>query len=262
MSTIYLYVKQHSITGLLYFGCTELVNPFKYLGSGDYWKKHLKKHGKEHVKTIEVWGFDDQELCTAFALKFSEDNNIVEAIHTEGPRKGKKVWANKIPENAMRGWVKGSKHSDDHKTKISHSVKKHHQKRKEKELPHHLSNKSPWNKGLTKEVHPSLQLLSELNKGPNGRTLSNEHKEAIGSKWKGKKRGKQSEEHTKKVQETKRKNGTLSRPWGPGKAEKARGKISMTDSSTGKFIRVNKDEVDSYINKGYVLGWIGHSSKK
>jgi hypothetical protein len=58
---IYLYVKQHSITDLKYFGRT-VRNPFKYPGSGTYWSNHFKKHGKEHIKTLEVWGFDDQEL--------------------------------------------------------------------------------------------------------------------------------------------------------------------------------------------------------
>lgn len=81
---IYLYIKQHSITGLKYFGRTEKKNPFKYLGSGSYWTNHIKKYGKEYTKTLEIWGFDDQDLCTEFALKFSFDNNIVES----------KEWAN------------------------------------------------------------------------------------------------------------------------------------------------------------------------
>ena len=89
---IYLYVKQHSITKLKYFGMTRS-NPFKYFGSGYYWKSHIKKYGKPHIKTLEVWGFDDQELCTEFALKFSKDNNIVES----------KEWANLVEENALSG---------------------------------------------------------------------------------------------------------------------------------------------------------------
>ena len=86
---IYLYVKQHSITGLKYFGKTISKDPFKYPGSGTRWSNHLNKHGREHIKTLEIWGFDNQELCTDFALKFSKDNNIVESDE----------WANLIPEN-------------------------------------------------------------------------------------------------------------------------------------------------------------------
>ena len=33
--TIYLYVKQHSITGLKYFGRTTQANPYKYKGYGN-----------------------------------------------------------------------------------------------------------------------------------------------------------------------------------------------------------------------------------
>jgi hypothetical protein len=94
--TIYLYVKQHTLTGLKYFGMTRHRNPFKYKGSGLYWHRHLKKHGN-FVKTIEVWGFDDQELCTEFALKYSKQNNIVESAE----------WANMKPENALDGAVSG-----------------------------------------------------------------------------------------------------------------------------------------------------------
>ena len=39
---IYLYIKESPL-GLKYLGKTEK-DPFKYIGSGLYWKKHLKKH--------------------------------------------------------------------------------------------------------------------------------------------------------------------------------------------------------------------------
>jgi hypothetical protein len=46
----YLYIKQHSITGLKYFGKTTKSNPYKYNGSGKYWIRHINKNGKEHIK--------------------------------------------------------------------------------------------------------------------------------------------------------------------------------------------------------------------
>jgi hypothetical protein len=88
---IYLYIKQHVKSGLKYFGQTRKSNPFKYLGSGKYWQSHIKKHGKEYIKTLEVWGFDDKELCEKFALKFSKENNIVES----------KEWANLVVEDGI-----------------------------------------------------------------------------------------------------------------------------------------------------------------
>jgi hypothetical protein len=100
---IYLYVKQHSITGLKYFGMTKQKDPFKYLGSGKYWKLHLNKHGS-NIQTLEVWGFDNQEMCTEFALKFSEQNNIAESdkwanLKLENGSDGGDCVSNKIPMN-------------------------------------------------------------------------------------------------------------------------------------------------------------------
>ena len=40
-----------------------------------------------------MWGFDDAELCTEFALKFSKQNNIVLSDQ----------WANLIEENGING---------------------------------------------------------------------------------------------------------------------------------------------------------------
>lgn len=51
MATVYLYVKQHSITGLKYFGKT-VRDPNTYFGSGTYWNRHIDKHGREHVETF------------------------------------------------------------------------------------------------------------------------------------------------------------------------------------------------------------------
>ena len=91
--TIYLYIKQHSITGLKYFGKT-INDPFTYDGSGTHWKNHINKHGREHIKTLHVYKFNDQEAATEFALKFSIDNDIVESLE----------WANQVPENALDSW--------------------------------------------------------------------------------------------------------------------------------------------------------------
>lgn len=91
--TIYLYAKQHSVTGLKYFGKTTQNDPVKYLGSGKYWLRHIRKHGKEFVETLELYEFQDQEEATRFALEFSEKNQIVES----------KDWANLQDENALDG---------------------------------------------------------------------------------------------------------------------------------------------------------------
>lgn len=88
---IYLYVKQHNITGLKYFGKTKR-NPHTYNGSGKYWKRHLSKHGVD-ITTLSVYAFDNINECEEFALKFSRDNNIVESH----------AWANLKTENGKDG---------------------------------------------------------------------------------------------------------------------------------------------------------------
>lgn len=93
----YLYIKQHSVTGKLYFGKTTS-NPEKYDGSGLHWSHHIKLHGKEHVVTLWYCLFIDQESCTEFALNFSEQQNIVESDD----------WLNLKPENGLDGALIGN----------------------------------------------------------------------------------------------------------------------------------------------------------
>jgi hypothetical protein len=92
MATVYLYVKQHSITGLKYFGKTTK-DPYTYMGSGKYWLRHIEKHGRDHVITTDVWSFEDQQECSEFANSFSYVNQIVEST----------IWANLAPENGTDG---------------------------------------------------------------------------------------------------------------------------------------------------------------
>lgn len=88
----FLYIKQHTITGKLYFGKT-VSNPEKYLGSGRYWKKHINKHGKEYVVNLWYCLFYDKQTLIDLARTFSIQNNIVESLD----------WANEIIENGVDG---------------------------------------------------------------------------------------------------------------------------------------------------------------
>lgn len=111
---IYLYVKRHAITGLKYFGKTTKSDPCKYPGSGSYWKRHINKHGKEHIETIELWQFDNVEACSAFALEFSRTNEIIESDE----------WANLIEENGLDGAPKGRVIPVDVRVKMSEAQKR------------------------------------------------------------------------------------------------------------------------------------------
>ena len=91
----FLYIKQHSITGLLYFGKT-IKNPEIYKGSGVKWKRILKKFGGQ-VNTLWYCLFLDEESLKDFAISFSKINNIVLS----------RQWANLIDENGLDGATTG-----------------------------------------------------------------------------------------------------------------------------------------------------------
>lgn len=89
----YLMIKEHEITGLQYLCKTVSKNPIRYLGSGKYWKPHIKKHGIEHVKTIWYELYTDINLLVSDALALSENFDIVNSDR----------WANLKPENGLDG---------------------------------------------------------------------------------------------------------------------------------------------------------------
>jgi hypothetical protein len=109
MKPTYLYIKQHSVTGKCYFGKTTRSDPEHYLGSGVYWLRHVRKHGKEHVVTLWYKLFTDQAECTRVALLFSEQQDIVKSD----------LWLNLNPENGLDGRSIGYHHSEETLKKMS-----------------------------------------------------------------------------------------------------------------------------------------------
>lgn len=107
-SPTYLYIKQHAVTGLLYFGKTTQKDPIKYLGSGRKWCNHIKKHGKEHVVTLWFELFTDKDELTLFAQQFSRDMDIIKS----------KSWANLCIETGFDGPV-GYTHTSTTKAHMS-----------------------------------------------------------------------------------------------------------------------------------------------
>lgn len=90
---IYLYIKESPL-GLKYLGKTEK-DPFKYIGSGLYWKKHLKKHKftYEDIKTTILLKTEDKEELKNKGIYYSELYDIV----------NNEDWANLRPENGDGG---------------------------------------------------------------------------------------------------------------------------------------------------------------
>ena len=86
----FLYIKRHTVTGLLYFGKTTK-NPEKYLGSGVYWLRHIKQYGTQYVENLWYCLFLTEQECKDFAINFSLQNDIVNSD----------LWANFIVEDGM-----------------------------------------------------------------------------------------------------------------------------------------------------------------
>ena len=110
-----LYIKINKNTGLKYFGKT-IRDPYKYNGSGKYWRNHCNKHGWD-IETYWTKEFSDIEECKQFAIAFSEIFDIVASDE----------WANYIDETGVGGvakgrpntWTKsGWHHSEETKQKI------------------------------------------------------------------------------------------------------------------------------------------------
>lgn len=118
--TIYLYIKQHNITKLKYFGKTTR-NPYTYKGSGLYWKRHLSVYGRD-VVTLKVWKFERQDVCTRFALWFSKKFNIVDS--TEWANLVEEAGVDGCPLKGHRNGMYGKSHTDESRKKISDKRKK------------------------------------------------------------------------------------------------------------------------------------------
>lgn len=136
---IYLYLKTHNVTGLKYLGKTTQ-DPFKYNGSGKYWKLHLKEHGI-NLTTKILYQTNDNEEFKKVATYYSHKYNIVES----------NKFANLIIEEGQGGdtWS-GKHHSEESKLKISKSKRGI----KTGVLPHH---KLPKSKSFKKRVSESMK---------------------------------------------------------------------------------------------------------
>jgi hypothetical protein len=93
----WLCIKRHSVTGLKYFCKTTKKDPYSYHGSGSYWKRHIKVHGKKDIVTDWCEIFTDKNYLIEYALNFSIENNIVDSTE----------WANLIEENGIDGCTPG-----------------------------------------------------------------------------------------------------------------------------------------------------------
>ena len=151
----------------MYFGKTTKPDPYKYHGSGTYWTRHIKKHGKEHIITLWVSDLYFDTSITKYALHFSYENAIVES----------KDWANLIPENGLDGTVPGTNFSDKTKANMS-AAKQNPSNERRKQMSETMSR---TNKTRIKENNPNYGIPSKLK----GIPRTQETKNKISKKLKG-----------------------------------------------------------------------------
>ena len=187
-----------------YFGKCTTRDATRYPGSGLYWKKHIKKHGIEHVATIELFHFDLQEDASEFALNFSRDNDIVNSPH----------WANLIVENGLDGMTPGTKFTIEHRKNITKALLERSDEVKER------IRRSNIGKTHTQETKDILRMralgkkhtpeskdkmsasLKEAHKR-NPRTLSEETREKISKAGVGRKHSNEAKERIGKAHKNK-----------------------------------------------------------
>lgn len=169
----YLIIKTHKITGLKYLCKTTREDPYAYLGSGKYWKRHLKQHGRDIETTVLFSGNDLEEFkrqCADYSKKFDVANS--------------EEWANLIEETGTDGgktfdnptWLKGYRHTEESKKIISECSKATFIRRKTNgTLTFPFANK--------KHSQESRQKISQSSKG---KPKSEEHRKAMSLARKGK----------------------------------------------------------------------------
>lgn len=75
---IYLYKKTHNKTGLNYLGKTTQQDPYRYQGSGTYWRLHIAKHGYDVTTEILKECATNDEV-KEWGIHYSNLWNVVES---------------------------------------------------------------------------------------------------------------------------------------------------------------------------------------
>lgn len=169
--TIYLYIKIHNTTGLKYLGKTSRADPFSYLGSGVYWRRHLQKYGND-FSTIILKECSSNEEVKKWGTFYSNLWDI----------KNSPEWANLVTEEGAGGATYGflgKKHSLESIEKIKKNTKG---LAKLEETKQKMSNNHVGHSGKS-HSDETKQLISSIHKD---KKLTTEHKQKIAAALKGK----------------------------------------------------------------------------
>lgn len=210
---IYLYLKEHRTTGMKYLGQTNR-DPFKYKGSGKYWRRHLKAHGN-NVETTIIGEYHTIEELKVAGEYYSKLWNIVESDE----------WANLIPETGdgnsdprlceayLEKWKQGlfsNKGKDNPNFGKTFSVDERQAMKDGWARKLETEDYAPWNKGMTYDEE-RLSKLRVPHPKAQGKQQTEEHIAARKESLKGRKPGFKDKTHTEETKQAQR-DAALKRP--------------------------------------------------
>lgn len=196
-------IKTHCRTGLKYLCVTTKDDHNAYLGSGKYWRRHLKEHGEDFKTEVLV---ELPELClstfNALCLRESVANDVVES----------KDWANLCYETGYQTGTLGRKYSKESKLKMSESQRgkqltdEHRQKigetlRGKKFSDEHKRKLSEAKRNMSDETKNKMSEAQRGNKKFLGKKHSDETRHKMSEIQRGKKA---SDEAKRKMSEAQR----------------------------------------------------------
>lgn len=192
MGKIIVYLTTNKISGKKYIGSHEIISSNdNYLGSGKLILKALKKYGADNFERKILGECSSKKEAYLLEEKYISQYNTLSPygynISPKGGHRAKNSLSNETkkkisqsisgenhPNFGKPSWMKGKKHSEESKLKMSKSKK----------------GKATWNKGIKMKEESKeklrMSLSGELH--PNfGKHLSDETKKKIGKAHKGKK---------------------------------------------------------------------------
>lgn len=174
-----LYLKESPL-GLKYLGKCINKNPYKYIGSGKYWKLHLQKHGfsSDDIKTEILLETEDLNLLKKTALYYSE---LWEVDKNE-------KFANLKPETGVGGGehMRGIPKSEEWKKKMSQRVRRPEEGEKisraltgKKLSKEHIEKLKISHIGIKYSKETNKKRAETLSRILKGRPLSEDHKNSL-----------------------------------------------------------------------------------
>lgn len=194
------------------------------MGSGNHWKRHIKKHGKEYVETLWYCLFYDKEDCTRFALAFSVQQDIVES----------ELWANQITENGL-----------DERTGTTHSLKTRQLFSKHR-LEYYKHNDHP--RGMLNKQHSpeTKKQYSETRSGEDNGMFNRNHSDETKQHWSDTRRGKNCGKENPNY------GNHVSEELKLASSRRNKNMVSAFDKIEKKNVQISKDEFEQYKTIRYV----------